>query len=189
MMNRREFVRLTGALAVAAATPGFLTKAAIAKGGGKVVIVGGGAGGATVARVLKSEAPQLDVTVVETQPIYTTCFNSNHYFGGFRTFASLQHSYDGLRKLGITVATDWASDIDTAKKAVTLKGGTTLPYDRLVLSPGIDFKYEAIAGYSREAAEIMPHAWKAGPQTQLLMAQLEAMPDGGTGGLAVPGNP
>ena len=120
MMNRREFVRVTGALAVAAATPGFLTKAAIAKGGGKVVIVGGGAGGATVGRVLKSEARRLDVTVVETQPIYTTCFNSNHYFGGFRTFASLQHSYDGLRKLGITVATDWASDIDTAKKTVTL---------------------------------------------------------------------
>jgi sulfide dehydrogenase [flavocytochrome c] flavoprotein chain len=189
MMNRREFVRLTGVLAVAATTPGLLTKAAIAKGGGKVVIVGGGAGGATVARVLKSEAPQLDVTLVETQPIYTTCFNSNHYFGGFRTFASLQHSYDGLRKLGVTVASDWANDIDTTKKTVTLKGGTTLPYDRLVLSPGIDFKYEALAGYSREAAEVMPHAWKAGPQTELLMRQLEALEDGGTVVMAVPGNP
>jgi hypothetical protein len=106
MMNRREFARLTGAWVLAAASPGLLTKAALATGGGKVVIVGGGGGGATVACGLKREAPQLDVTVVETQPIYTTCFNSNHYFGGFRTFASLQHSYDGLRKLGIIVATD-----------------------------------------------------------------------------------
>ncbi len=189
MINRREFTRLTGAWALAAAGPGLLTKAAIAQGGGKVVIVGGGAGGATVARVLKSEAPQLEVTVVETQPIYTTCFNSNHYFGGFRTFASLQHSYDGLRKLGITVATDWASDIDTTKKTVALKGGTTLPYDKLVLSPGIDFKYDAISGYSAQAAEIMPHAWKAGPQTELLMRQLEGLNDGGIVVMAVPGNP
>jgi len=189
MINRREFTRLAGAWALAAASPAPLTKAAMAKGGGKVVIVGGGAGGATVARVLKSEAPQLDVTVVETQPIYTTCFNSNHYFGGFRTFASLQHSYDGLRKLGITVATDWASDVDTAKKTVALKGGATLPYDRLVLSPGIDFKYDAISGYSAQAAEIMPHAWKAGAQTELLMSQLEALLEGGVVVMAVPGNP
>jgi NADPH-dependent 2,4-dienoyl-CoA reductase/sulfur reductase-like enzyme len=189
MINRREFTQLAGGWALVAAAPAFLTKAALAKGGGKVVVVGGGAGGATVARILKSEAPQLEVTVVETQPIYTTCFNSNHYFGGFRTFASLQHSYDGLRKLGITVATDWASDIDTAKKTVTLKGGTTLPYDRLVLSPGIDFKYEAIAGYSPQAAEILPHAWKAGVQTELLMRQLEAPPEGGVVIMTVPGNP
>ena len=189
MINRREFTGLTAAFALAAASPALFGKAAIAKGGGKVVIVGGGAGGATVARVLKSEAPQLDVTVVETQPIYTTCFNSNHYFGGFRTFASLQHSYDGLRRLGITVATDTASDIDTGKKTVTLTGGTALPYDRLVLSPGIDFKYEAIAGYSPQAAEVMPHAWKAGPQTELLMRQLEAMDDGGVVVMAVPANP
>jgi len=189
MINRREFTRLAGGWALVAAAPAFLTKAAIAKGGGKVVVVGGGAGGATVARVLKTEAPELEVTVVETQPIYTTCFNSNHYFGGFRTFASLQHSYDGLRKLGITVATDWASDVDTTKKTLTLKGGTTLPYDRLVLSPGIDFKYEAIAGYSREAAEILPHAWKAGAQTELLMRQLEALPEGGVVIMTVPGNP
>ena len=103
--------------------PAFLRAPAIAKGGGKVVIVGGGAGGATVARILKSEAPQLSVTVIETQPIYTTCFNSNHYFGGFRTFASLQHSYDGLRKLGIDVVTDTASDIDSGKRTVDPRSG------------------------------------------------------------------
>ncbi len=189
MINRREFTRLIGGAGLAVATPALFGKAAIAKGAGKVVIVGGGAGGATVARLLKSEAPQLDVTIVETQPIYTTCFNSNHYFGGFRTFASLQHSYDGLRKLGIKVAIDTATDIDAAKKTVALAGGTTLAYDRLVLSPGIDFKYDAIEGYSADAAQIMPHAWKAGEQTLLLMRQLEAMDDGGVVVMAVPGNP
>lgn len=189
MIDRREFTRLVGALGVAAASPALLGKAAIAKGSAKVVVIGGGAGGATVARILKSEAPQLDVTVVETQPIYTTCFNSNHCFGGFRTFASLQHSYDGLRKLGITVATDTATGVDAAKRTVALKSGKTLAYDRLVLSPGIDFKYGEIEGYSPQAAEVMPHAWKAGAQTLLLMRQLEAMADGGTVAMAVPANP
>ena len=188
MIDRREFARLIGGAALAAASPVFRS-AAIAKGDAKVVVVGGGAGGATVARILKAQAPQLDVTVVEIQPIYTTCFNSNHYFGGFRTFASLQHSYDGLRKLGITVATDTAYDVDTAKRTVGLAGGTTLTYDRLVLSPGIAFKWAAIEGYSPEIAEMMPHAWTAGEQTLLLMRQLEAMDDGGVVVMAVPDNP
>jgi NADPH-dependent 2,4-dienoyl-CoA reductase/sulfur reductase-like enzyme len=189
MIDRRGFTRLIGGWGLAAASPALFANAAMAKGGGKVVIVGGGAGGATVARVLKSEAPQLDVTLVEAHPIYTSCFNSNHCFGGFRTIASLQHSYDGLRRLGVEVIIDTASAIDPAKKAVALAGGTTLSYDRLVLSPGIDFRYDAIEGYSPEAAEVMPHAWKAGPQTLLLMRQLEAMEDGGVVVMAVPGNP
>jgi NADPH-dependent 2,4-dienoyl-CoA reductase/sulfur reductase-like enzyme len=189
MIDRRGFTRLIGGWGLAAASPALFGNAAMAKGGGKVVIVGGGAGGATVARVLKSEAPQLDVTLVEAHPIYTSCFNSNHYLGGFRTIASLQHSYEGLRRLGVEVVIDSASGIDPAKKAVTLAGGTTLSYDRLVLSPGIDFRYDAIEGYSPDAAEVMPHAWKAGPQTLLLMRQLEAMEDGGVVVMAVPANP
>lgn len=189
MIDRREFGRRLGGAALATMAPAFLAAPAIAKAGGKVVIVGGGAGGGTVARILKSEAPQLDVTVVEAHPVYTTCFNSNHFFGGFRTFASLQHSYDGLRRLGINIVVDTATAIDAAKKTVALAGGSTLPYDRLVLSPGIDFHYDAIEGYSAEAAEIMPHAWKAGPQTLLLMRQLEAMDDGGVVVMAVPANP
>jgi sulfide dehydrogenase [flavocytochrome c] flavoprotein chain len=189
MINRREFTLALGGAALAAASPALFRGAAIAKGNAKVVVIGGGAGGATVARILKTQAPQLDVTIVETQPIYTTCFNSNHYFGGFRTFDSLQHSYDGLRRLGITVAIDTAFAVDTAKKTVALAGGTTLPYDRLVLSPGIAFQWEAIEGYSAQAAEIMPHAWKAGEQTLLLMRQLEAMDDGGVVVMAVPDNP
>jgi len=189
MINRREFTFLVGGLGLAGLSPALFRSAAIAQGSAKVVIVGGGAGGATVARIVKAQAPQLDVTIVETQPIYTTCFNSNHYFGGFRTFASLQHTYEGLRKLGIKVVTDTAFDVDAVKKIVALAGGTTLAYDRLVLSPGIAFKWEAIEGYSPRAAEVMPHAWKAGEQTLLLMRQLEAMDDGGVVVMAVPDNP
>jgi NADPH-dependent 2,4-dienoyl-CoA reductase/sulfur reductase-like enzyme len=189
MIDRRGFGRLIGGAALAVAGGRIMGAPALAAGSAKVVIVGGGAGGGTVAHLLKIEAPQLDITIVEKRDVYTSCFNSNHFFGGFRTFASLQHSYDGLRKLGINVVTDTATDIDTAKKAVKVAGGSVLPYDRLVIAPGIDFKYSAIAGYSAEAAEIMPHAWKAGPQTLLLMKQLEAMDDGGTVIMTVPGNP
>ena len=189
MIDRREFTRLFGGAALTAAGAQLWPAPALAKGEGRVVIVGGGAGGGTVARILKVEAPQLDVTIVEKRAVYTSCFNSNHFFGDFRTFASLQHSYDGLRKLGVNVITDTATDIDAGKKIVKLAGGSALPYDRLVLSPGIDFNYAAIEGYSAEAAEIMPHAWKAGPQTLLLMRQLEAMADGGLVIMTVPGNP
>ena len=189
MIDRREFGRLLGAAAFASAGSGFIGRPAVAQGSAKVVIVGGGAGGGTVARILKTEAPDLDVTVIEAHPVYTTCFNSNHFFGGFRTFASLQHSYGGLKKLGINIVHDMATAIDAGKKSVTLSGGQALTYDRLVLSPGIDFNYAAIEGYSAEAAEIMPHAWKAGPQTLLLMKQLEAMDDGGVVVMTVPGNP
>ena len=110
-------------------------------------------------------------------------------FGGFRSFASLQHSYEGLRRVGINVITDTAVNVDPVKKTVKLSGGSELSYDKLVLSPGIDFHYGAIAGYSAEAAEIMPHAWKAGPQTLLLMKQLDAMNDGGVVIMTVPANP
>lgn len=189
MINRREFARLVGAAGLAATFPHLLPRPAIAKGKGKVVVVGGGAGGATVARILKSQSPDLDVTLVEKRKIYTTCFNSNHFFGGFRTFASLQHSYDGLRKLGINVINETAFAVDGAKKTVSLANGTTVSYDRLVLSPGIAFQWGAIEGYSARTAEVMPHAWTAGPQTLLLMDQLKAMEDGGVVLMAVPDNP
>lgn len=189
MIDRREFGRLLGGAALTAAGASWIGAPALAKGEARIVIVGGGAGGGTVARILKTEAPNLHVTIVEKREIYTSCFNSNHFFGGFRTFASLQHSYDGLRKLGIEVLNETATDVDPAKKTVKLSAGERLPYDQLVLSPGIDFNYGAIEGYSATAAEIMPHAWKAGPQTLLLMEQLESMDDGGVVIMTVPDNP
>jgi sulfide dehydrogenase [flavocytochrome c] flavoprotein subunit len=194
VINRREFTRLIAGAGIAALSPVLLRSAVIgktvSKTSARVVVIGGGAGGASVAAILKRGAPHISVTVIEPHKIYTTCFNSNHYFGGFRTLASLQHSYDGLRKLGIDVVSDLASDIDTTKRIVKLAGGKELAYDRLVISPGIDFKFDAIAGYSAQVAtESMPHAWKAGPQTLMLKKQLEAMDDGGVVIMAVPNNP
>ena len=188
-LDRREFGQLIVGAGLTAASSVLFGNMVIAKGAAKVVVIGGGAGGASVARILKSEDKQLDVTLVEAHPIYTTCFNSNHYLGGFRTFSSLQHTYDGLRKLGINVLIDTASDIDAAKKSVKLKSGGVVNYDRLVISAGIGFRYDTIEGYSPAAAEIMPHAWTAGAQTLLLKKQLEAMDDGGVVVMTVPGNP
>ncbi|MDT8855540.1 NAD(P)/FAD-dependent oxidoreductase [Paracoccaceae bacterium Fryx2] len=156
----------------------------------RVVVIGGGAGGATVARYLaKDSQGALDVTLIEPNTTYTTCFFSNLYLGGFRTFESLQHGYTKLGAEGITVVHDMAAGVDRAAKTVTLAGGQVLPYDRLVLSPGIDFKDDSVPGWSLDVAEIMPHAYKAGPQTQLLRAQIEAMPQGGTFCMVAPPNP
>lgn len=187
--SRRQFGKMAGGGAIIAAGAGSLAHFAIAQGKGKVVVVGGGAGGATVAHHVKKSAPDLDVTLVEMSTTYTTCFFSNLYLGGMRTLESLTHGYDGLKALGVNVVHDMAIGVDATKKTVALKSGASLAYDRLVLSPGIDFKYEGIEGYSEEAAEVMPHAWKAGPQTKLLKDKLTAMEDGGLVVMAAPGNP
>ena len=187
-ITRRQF----GALAAGAgalSVPGLWTPA-LAQGPAKVVIIGGGPGGATVANRLKSADANLIVTLIEPKVSYTTCFYSNLYLGGFRSFQSITHDYSGLVKRGITVVSDMATAIDTTTKTVTVsKGSVPLVYDRLVVAPGIDLKYETIEGYSEEAAEIMPHAWTGGPQTWLLKEKLLAMTDGGVVVMAVPPNP
>ncbi len=185
-MNRRHFLGtglFTGALLTAPTVWG--------QAKAKVVVIGGGAGGATAARyLLKDSDGAVEVTLVEANPIYTTCFFSNLYLGGFRDFKSLQHSYDKIAGAGVTVINDMATAVDRTARTVTLAGGQVLPYDRLVLSPGIDFKDGATPGWSVDAhAEIMPHAYKAGPQTQLLKAQIEAMPEGGVFAMIAPPNP
>ncbi len=185
-INRREFAAGAGLLAVTAVG---LVRPALAQGAAKVVIIGGGPGGATVANRIKSADPAIDITLIEPKEAFTTCFYSNLFIGGFRSFASITHTYDGLKKRGIKVVSDAATGVDTAAKTVTLSKGQTVPYDRLVIAPGIDIKYGAIEGYSQEAAEIMPHAWQAGPQTVLLKEKLLAMSDGGTVVMSVPGNP
>lgn len=185
-LNRREFTKFAGA-AVAAVS--YFNRVAYAQGKGRVVVIGGGAGGATVAHHVKKGAPALDVTLIEVQPKYTSCFFSNLYLGGFRSFQSITHDYSGLEKLGVKVVHDLADVVDTAKRSVTLKGGDTMGYDKLVLSPGIDLKYDSIEGYSAEAAQKMPHAWKAGAQTTLLRQKLTDIEDGGLFILAAPPNP
>jgi sulfide dehydrogenase [flavocytochrome c] flavoprotein chain len=188
-VSRRAFG--TSAAAFAAAASGSLAMPSIASAepGARIVIIGGGPGGATVALHLKQAAPDLQVTLIDSRANHPTCFYSNLYLGGFRPFASLIQSYDGLRALGIRIITETATDVDTTKKLVKFGRGRPQPYDRLVLSPGISLKFDAIEGYSQEAAELMPHAWQAGPQTQLLKRQLAAMPNGGTVVMAVPALP
>lgn len=188
-VTRRQFGHLFSGAGVAAFGLGGFGSFAIAQGAAKVVIVGGGAGGASVAHALKLGEPKLDVTLIEVNPKYTSCFFSNLYIGGFRTFESITHNWDGLKKLGVKVVREWATDVDTTKRVVNTTGGRSYAYDKLVLSPGIEIKYATIEGYSKEAAQVMPHAWLAGAQTQLLKAQLEAMKDGGTVVLAAPNNP
>ena len=188
-IDRRRFLHLAAAAGVTAVGVGAYSAFSITKGKGRVVIIGGGAGGASVAHYVKKNAPQLDVTLIEVQAKYTSCFYSNLFIGGFRTFSSITHDYEGLKKLGVSVITELATDVDTAKKEVTLKNGEKIAYDKLVLSPGIDFKYEEIEGYSAEAAKVMPHAWKAGVQTQILKTQLMNMREGGTVVMAAPPNP
>ena len=186
ILNRRLFIGTTLAAGAALSAPMVLGQAKP-----RVVVIGGGAGGATVARYLaKDSAGALDVTLVEANPIYTTCFFSNLYLGGFVEFESLQHGYDKMAGGGVTLINDMATGVDRAAKTVTLAGGQVLPYDRLVLSPGIDFKEGSVPGWSAEThAEIMPHAYKAGPQTQLLKAMVESMPEGGTFAMVAPPNP
>jgi NADPH-dependent 2,4-dienoyl-CoA reductase/sulfur reductase-like enzyme len=173
----------------AAATPLF-APVVLGQAKPKLVVVGGGPGGGTVAhQVAKDSAGAIDVTLVEPQKSFTTCFFSNLYVGGFRDFNSITHSYDKVAKAGVTLAPETAIAIDRDKREVTLSSGKKLSYDRLVVAPGIDLKYDSVPGYSEAAAEKMPHAWKAGAQTQLLVQRLNALKDGDLIVMVAPPNP
>lgn len=162
-----------------------------AQGGMRLLVIGGGFGGASAANFARRSYPDVQVTLVEPQRAFVTCPYGNLLLGGERSLAQITHSYDGLRARGVTVVHDRAAGIDAAAKTVRLAGGQTLAYDRLILSPGIAIRWGAIEGYDQAAADTMPHAWVPadGAQTVLLRRQLEAMPDGGVVGLAIPGNP
>jgi sulfide dehydrogenase [flavocytochrome c] flavoprotein subunit len=190
-LSRRDFLKLSGAGA-AAGTLGFagIARAQIGPGGPHVVVVGGGFGGATCAKYLRSGNPGITVTLIEPSSQFVTCPFSNYVIGGIRKIESITHSYDSLQKNhGVNVVHDTVTSIDPTKKTLMLKSGKHFKYDRLVLSPGIDFKWGAIEGYSERASQVMPHAWKAGPQTLLLRKQLEQMKDGGLFVMVAPPNP
>lgn len=184
-LSRRTFL---GAAAGAAAT--LQAPAVLGQGKPRAVVIGGGAGGATAARYIANGSKgAIDVTLIEPTRTYYTCFFSNLYIGGFRDLGSIAHSYGNLARAGVNVVHDWAVGIDRDAKTVTLAGGGVLPYDRLVLSPGIDFVDGAVPGWDLSAQNRMPHAYKAGSQTELLKAQVEAMPQGGTFAMVAPPNP
>jgi sulfite dehydrogenase len=154
---------------------------------GHVVVVGGGFGGATAARYLKLWGGNVEVTLIERNAEFVSCPISNLVVGGFRQIADVTRSYDGLRALGVRVVRDEVVAIDAAGRSVRLAGGTQVRYDRLVVSPGIDFMFEQVGGLAPaiDAGRVV-HAWKAGPQTVALRRQLEAMRDGGVVAMTIP---
>jgi len=187
-LNRRMF------LGTAAAAAGSLSAPMVmAAGHGKprVVVVGGGAGGATAARYLaKDSKGEIDVVLIEPTRTYYTCFFSNLYIGGFKSISDIGHSYGTLAsEYGINVVHDWAVGVDRDAKTVSLAGGGSIGYDKLILSPGIDFVDGAVEGWDVTKQNKMPHAYKAGSQSELLKAQVMAMPQGGTYAMVAPPNP
>ena len=189
MITRRRFGQLAGGSAAVLAAGRFAAPA-IAQAKAKVVVIGGGAGGATAAKyIAKDSAGAIEVTLVEPSKQFVTCFHSNLYLGGIKKMEEITHSYDKLAGYGIKLNHQMASAIDRDKRQVKLADGSLLSYDRLVLSPGIDLKYDSVAGWGKEHEEVMPHAWKAGPQTRILKAKLDAVPDGGVIVMIAPPNP
>ncbi len=188
-MQRRSFLQSSAALSLlglgACATTSVPAKA-------KVVVIGGGYGGATAAKYVRLLSDyKIDVVLIEPQAAFVSCPISNLVLGGSKQIGDITTPYTGLsRNHGVTVVRDMASAIDTAKKTVTLGGGATIAYDKLVVSPGIDLMYGSIQGLKEaQAAGQILQAWKAGPETVALRKQLEAMPDGGVYAITIPEAP
>ncbi len=188
-MTRRNFTMLTGASLGALASPLF-APAVIGQAKPKLVVVGGGPAGGTVARYVQKDAEgKVDVTLIEPHSSFTTCFFSNLHVGGYRDLNSITHIYDGARRAGVRVFHEAAASIDREKRTVSLHRGESFSYDRLVVAPGIDIKFDSVPGYSEEAAEVMPHAWKPTNQIELLVRKLNALNDGDTIVMVAPPNP
>jgi sulfide dehydrogenase [flavocytochrome c] flavoprotein subunit len=183
--TRRDVARGLAASAASLAfpCPSFSQSAA------RVVVIGGGFGGASCSRALRQADPKLQVTLIEPKTFYFACPFSNEAIAGLREFEAQQFSYERIAAEGVTVVAQTAVKVDSHARRVGLADGTSLGYDRLVLSPGISLRFDALPGYDEAAATKMPHAWIAGEQTLLLRRQLEAMDDGGTVVLAVPAAP
>jgi sulfide dehydrogenase [flavocytochrome c] flavoprotein subunit len=155
----------------------------------RVVVIGGGFAGASCARSIKNEDRAIAVTLVEPNATYIACPFSNAVIAGLRQLESQKFGYDGLRADGVDVLHRSVTAVDPQRRTVRLDDGSQLSYDRLVVAPGVDLRFDAIPGYTEAAVEAMPHAWKAGEQTLLLRRQLEAMNDGGVVVMSAPANP
>ena len=186
-MDRRQFIQAGSAASVLGLTAGCASVGGGA--GGHVVVVGGGYGGATAAKYIRMWSDgRVNVTLVEPGDSFISCPISNLVLGGSKQMADVTVPYDNLaRRHGVKIVKDRATAIDADKRQVRLAGGGTLSYDRLVLSPGIDFMWDALPGMKKPGAQDrVLHSWKAGPQTVALRKQLEAMPDGGVYALTIP---
>lgn len=189
-LQRRRIIQSVGAAAGIGLLPGIVRAAELLpKKGRRVVVVGGGFGGTVAARILRTADPKLEVVLVERNTTFTACPTSNLVLAGTRKIEENQFGYQGLAdRHGVVVIHDEVTAVDAGKKQLVLSKGT-LSYDRLILSPGIDFVTDKIAGYGTATADTVPHAWKAGAQTLLLRKQLEAMPDGGVVVVSIPTAP
>lgn len=193
-LSRRRLIGLAAAGAVLGRRPAAAQRVTgrtpTAQNKARVVVIGGGFGGATAARYLRLFDPDLAVTLVEPSRTYVTGPMSNMVIAGLRRLGDLTQGYTTLaRRHGVEVMADTAAAVDADKHTVRLAGGQTLRYDRLIVSPGIDMRWNAIQGYDQAAAERMPHAWTSGEQILLLRRQLEAMPDGGVFLISAPPSP
>ena len=177
-MRRREFLKLSAALPLAGCATAGASRA-------RVVVIGGGYGGATASKYIRMWDPAIEVVMVERADVFTSCPISNLVLGGNRSMQEIRHGYDGLRKRGVQVVRDEATAVDVAKKTVKLARGAELRYDRLIVSPAVDFLFDEVQGYAASQATVL-HAWKAGEQTIALRRQLEAMKDGGVYVLSIP---
>src|SRR5947208_2285900 len=184
-MTRRDAARGIAASAAASVLP----CPSLAQGAAHIVVIGGGFGGASCARSLRQLDAKLQVSLIEPNQTFTACPFSNEVIAGMRELPAQQFTYEGIATEGVTVIVQAAAKVDPQARTVGLADGDSIPYDRLVLSPGIDLRFDALPGYDEAAALKMPHAWKAGEQTILLRKQIEAMEDGGTVVLAVPAAP
>lgn len=190
-LSRRDFSKLLLTCA-AGSTFGMIAPSRTAfAASNHVVIIGGGFGGATAAKYLRKLDPSLSITLVEPKTVFQTCPVSNWVITGLKTMPDITQSYSALRnRYRVNVLTDTAVAIHPSAATVKLQSGKTLHYDRLIVSPGIDFRWEAINGYSKNVAEkSMPHAFEAGPQTLLLRQQLLALKDGSNVLICPPANP
>ena len=188
--DRRDFLRLMGAAGTVTGLGGLVWPVeALAAASGKVVVVGGGFGGATCARYLKRWGPQLDVTLVERNTSYITCPFSNEVLAGNLEMSDITHEYGNIAAQGIKVVHDEVTAIDAAGKSISLQNSGSIKFDKLVVSPGIAFKWGAIENDRAAVQQAMPHAWKPGEQTLLLRKQLRAMRDGGTVVIVPPKKP
>ena len=182
-ISRRDL--LTTAAAVASAALPAMSQGSA----GRVVVVGGGFAGTTCARFIRRIDPRITVTLVEGSPGFIACPLSNAVIAGLRDLQAQQFGLDKVADDGVVLARAPAIGIDAQARFVALTNNARISYDRLVLAPGIDLRWDALPGYSEAASERMPHAWKAGEQTLLLRRQLEAMEDGGTVIISAPANP
>ncbi len=188
MMKRRNFVQASLAFGTMGSMIGCATTGTIPSKA-KVVVVGGGYGGATAAKYVRMLSNyKIDVVMIEPSDAFVSCPISNLVLGGYKTMGDITTPYDNLKgKHGVTLVKDMVSTIDSTKKTVTLAGGATIGYDKLILSPGVDLMWDSIEGLqAAHASGQILQAWKGGSETLALRRQLEAMPDGGVYAITIP---